>query len=323
MTIANRKFGIEIECIGANKQHVVTALNEIGVRCDDLTGNSYSTYHATHPSWKIVLDGSVHGGWEIVSPILVGEEGIEQVRKVAKTLVAKNATVNKNCGLHVHVDAHGLSIKSIVNVARRYAKFETEINNFMPVARRSNQYCRAINASDLDYIESRGISYLGGLDRYQKVNLSAYARHGTVEFRQHSGTVNGEKMENWIRFCVAFVEASIINEPAVAEVNSSATPSAPVAELNVMDLNIMDCAEMLLRAEEPGIQNPRESSIINNCRDWINRTIQRGWDYSTLLQQSRYDSCRTAVTSFIESERARIAAERAVSVTTPAPVPAF
>ena len=37
-------------------------------------------------------------------------------------------------------------------------------------------------------------------DRYHKVNFEAYSRHRTVEFRQHSGTTNFTKMENWIRF---------------------------------------------------------------------------------------------------------------------------
>ena len=39
-----------------------------------------------------------------------------------------------------------------------------------------------------------------GSDRYYKVNLEAYSRHRTVEFRQHSGTINFAKMEKWIRF---------------------------------------------------------------------------------------------------------------------------
>ena len=33
-----------------------------------------------------------------------------------------------------------------------------------------------------------------------KVNLEAYSRHRTVEFRQHSGTINFTKIENWVRF---------------------------------------------------------------------------------------------------------------------------
>ena len=37
-------------------------------------------------------------------------------------------------------------------------------------------------------------------DRSHKVNLEAYSRHKTVEFRQHSGTTNFTKMRNWVLF---------------------------------------------------------------------------------------------------------------------------
>ena len=37
-------------------------------------------------------------------------------------------------------------------------------------------------------------------NRYHKVNLEAYSRHKTVEFRQHSGTTNFTKMRNWVLF---------------------------------------------------------------------------------------------------------------------------
>jgi hypothetical protein len=51
-----------------------------------------------------------------------------------------------------------------------------------------------------------GYMYQGG--RYNKVNLCAFLRHGTIEFRQHSGTMNVDKVINWIVFCVNFVETS-------------------------------------------------------------------------------------------------------------------
>jgi hypothetical protein len=45
-------------------------------------------------------------------------------------------------------------------------------------------------------------------ERYYKLNLCAFIRHGTVEFRQHAGTVDYRKMNHWIAFCVQFVEDS-------------------------------------------------------------------------------------------------------------------
>jgi hypothetical protein len=45
-------------------------------------------------------------------------------------------------------------------------------------------------------------------DRYQKLNLESLERHGTIEFRQHSGTVDAEKAVNWVRLCTAFIETT-------------------------------------------------------------------------------------------------------------------
>jgi hypothetical protein len=42
--------------------------------------------------------------------------------------------------------------------------------------------------------------------RYLKLNLAAYRRHGTVEFRQHAGTTNATKIWHWVVLTQAMVE---------------------------------------------------------------------------------------------------------------------
>lgn len=45
-------------------------------------------------------------------------------------------------------------------------------------------------------------------DRYRAVNLHAFPRHGTVEFRQHHGSLSGDKVTAWVTFVLEFVERS-------------------------------------------------------------------------------------------------------------------
>lgn len=45
-------------------------------------------------------------------------------------------------------------------------------------------------------------------DRYRAVNLHAFNRHGTIEFRQHHGALKAEKVAAWITFVLEFVERS-------------------------------------------------------------------------------------------------------------------
>jgi hypothetical protein len=45
-------------------------------------------------------------------------------------------------------------------------------------------------------------------DRGNKVNFCAVWDHGTIEFRQHHGSVDGTEIANWVQFVVNFVETS-------------------------------------------------------------------------------------------------------------------
>lgn len=207
-----RKFGIEIELVGTTEEAAKQKFIEYGIPVDLQRYN-----HVTATSWKIVPDGSLTpGGFEVVSPILEGEAGIAEVRKVAKLLVEAGAKVDNSCGFHVHVNARDLSVDSIVNTAARYNKFEDDINKFMPKSRHESRWCRPVseifNCYDIPYLLRQGTRVFGSINRYHKINLAAYARHGTIEFRQHAGTVNATKMEQWVRFCLEFVDASVVAE---------------------------------------------------------------------------------------------------------------
>lgn len=212
---SNRFFGIEIECKGVTQQAACAAITAAGVQCRI---ENYG--HSTPSMWKIVSDASVYAGFEIVSPKLSGNEGLEQVRKVAAALNGIGASVERDCGFHVHVDASGLNAPTLYNLVHRYFQHEAEIDSFMPRSRRSsnNRYCRSTGEllrmirrpeagmqirDFVQNLDSRD-------DRYFKVNIAAFLRHGTIEFRQHSGTTMANKMIPWIIFCVNFVETSFV-----------------------------------------------------------------------------------------------------------------
>jgi len=188
---------------------------------DALVANNISAYdagytHARSASWKIVSDGSVQNGFEVVSPVLEGEDGIAMVRFVASLIELVGGTVNQSCGLHVHVDAAGLSVSDVKTIIRRYAFHEEAIDAVMPPSRRNNAsaYCRSVKDSVASAVVRSTASNLSTLamaqmGRYFKVNLQALRVHGTIEFRQHSGTTDATKIENWVRFLLAFVDRSV------------------------------------------------------------------------------------------------------------------
>jgi len=159
-------------------------------------------HHRTHlRTWKVVSDSSVSGrdtecSAEVVSPVLSGEDGIEDLRAVLQASRIYGANINETCGLHVHIGLDpALSDEEKARVKRRtwgwYAAYETAIDALHP-GRDNYTYCRA-----LGNLVPRGGS------RYVKVNIET--SYGTVEFRHSGGSLYFSEIEPWIRFCDAVV----------------------------------------------------------------------------------------------------------------------
>lgn len=77
----------------------------------------------------------------------------------------------------------------------------------------NNTYCSSLkkhNEIEQKIDGCRTVSNIAQLygSRYYKVNANSFSVHNTVEFRQHSGTIEIERMENWIRFLDALVKYS-------------------------------------------------------------------------------------------------------------------
>lgn len=205
----NKKFGIEIEAHGATRSKVLMAIRAAGISIED---ESYN--HTTRGWWKIVSDSSISGenGFEIVSPILEGEAGLEQLRKVCEALTSVRAKINKSCGTHVHFDAAGMGIGEVKNLMLNYAAYENHIDSFLPNSRRgnNNEYCKSLRNDRAKIETANSISGLATAigTRYRKINLQSFIRHGSIEFRQHSGTTEFEKIKNWVLFLHNLVDYS-------------------------------------------------------------------------------------------------------------------
>lgn len=213
----NRKFGVEIEAYNVTRENLLAALSRNGVAC---VSEGYN--HTTRSTWKIVGDGSLSGTntFELVSPILQGEAGIQELEKVCKALEECNAKVNKSCGLHIHFDGSAFNLDAWKRIYINYSRLEGIIDSFMPTSRRANNnyYCKSLTS--VTNLESRirqasnlnEISSVFGGNRYFKVNPTSYSRHNTVEFRQHSGTVEFKKIKHWVKFLNDLVTISETRE---------------------------------------------------------------------------------------------------------------
>lgn len=122
------------------------------------------------------------------------------------------------------------------NVLRRYAAHEAEIDAFMPKSRRGNEnrYCQSLTRYVGRLDEASTVRAVASClpSRYMKVNLESISRHGTIEFRQHSGTVNAAKIANWVRFLAAFIDQCKLGHAQIAsEIPSLSGVQAKLASM--------------------------------------------------------------------------------------------
>lgn len=206
---STRKFGIEIEFVGATNRAVEREMRALGL---DVAVEGYN--HQTRAHWKIVTDASVAGGYELVSPPLSGRDGFDQVKKACQALAAAGARVDRQCGLHVHHEIRDLTAAQIKALVRGWASSQVAIDGLVAASRRNGRWAAHFTGRDLDHMErladdattSAIGSHVGYVDRYRALNLNGFPRYGTVELRQHQGTTNAKKIVAWIHFGQAMIK---------------------------------------------------------------------------------------------------------------------
>ena len=248
-------FGPEFEAFpkrgisnSESQQLIRDGLRAAGYRCTIYS----SSVHTTTPHWKIVPDGSVHGGFELVAPILKGAAGIREMKAVLNIANEFSECRGSSTGMHVHFGVfdkrtfnrsgnlvwsdmsstqqqtclRSRQVKRMqVRLNNTMARFKSVIDFTVSASRRirngphragchcrqcmcgGNEHVHITERNGLEFINSRRFaaqgpatgSRFGG--RYMKVNFHSLSRHGTVEFRQHQGTMNPVKAEKWIKLC--------------------------------------------------------------------------------------------------------------------------
>lgn len=213
-------FGVEIEC-NVNRGAIRAAAETTGMHYE-YQGYNHNDGHAY---FKFVTDGSVHGSdpIECVSPVLKGANGKVALRNALHTLNQAGASVNRSCGLHVHIGASDLTPEQYANVFANYYHLEALIDSFMANSRRryNNQYCRSVrDHNELQNCHSiEDVRTVLHRDRYHKINPMSYDRHKTIEFRQHQGSTDYRKISHWVSFCGKLVKWSKKNR-LIADITS-------------------------------------------------------------------------------------------------------
>ena len=272
-----RKFGIELEGIGMSQCEVADLLRANGIPCHN-EGYTHDVMRKWKVVWDQTLQRSASSSFELVSPPLEGEAGIAEVERVVKLVNNAGAGVNRDCGIHVHVDMNNAKPRHIANVYNRYRDFEEVIDAFMPVSRRGNNNTMIYSLKDSAKLAPRSTARATvqqRSNRYCKVNLKSFITYGTMEFRHHSGSFNVSKVTSWIKFLLQFVDASEVEAPGSAQ--HPGLPPKLQAVVDYIDSNAPRNAAALAQ----GI-----GSTADSVYTMISMLRARGWNISKF--QGRY-----------------------------------
>ena len=138
---------------------------------------------------------------EVVLSYLAGHE--DDVRAFCKCLKGR-AYVNWSCGTHFHLDMRHMDQEKVTEYGNRLARAVPALRLLLPRDRRESKFCKTvINTTETKCIKCSKLSCDCHVQphKYAFVNLAAYNKHKTIEVRGHSGTINAEKILNWIKLC--------------------------------------------------------------------------------------------------------------------------
>lgn len=202
--LSDLTFGVELEFVADPSRYddfinaMVTEFGNDRFMAPMCYGRSSST------KWSLQTDSSVRStssrgnqrGYELTSPILKFDNSSkEELMKVLHIITSVfNGVVNRTCGTHIHVgnftrivNNYGFREKAL-NFQRNYGAFEEKVfDRLVSPSRKgnNNHYCKTCKDSDLS-------------DRYHKINTQNLFGFGTLENRQHQGTLEIKKIWSWM-----------------------------------------------------------------------------------------------------------------------------
>lgn len=197
---SERKFGIEIEFTG-----VSAGRGDYGVQ--------QLLRDAGFPEWAngdIHVDGS---GVEVPSPVLCGAAGIKEMKAVLALLTDNGGSVTRADGLHVHHDAPEFvrNKEATLRLLKSWKENQPFIHTLVDdyrVTGWGRGWCKPWDDHMIARLESAWKStYPPYWDRYFSLNVASLNSHGTIEIRLHEGTLDGDKIEAWIRFGQYFLDS--------------------------------------------------------------------------------------------------------------------
>jgi hypothetical protein len=234
--IAKRNFGIELE-VG---NEVPLSLIRETIACNSYVPVKSSYYRATlnNNYWEVKHDGSCgrsvdkfginEGGYEVTTFKAQSVRDLLHICQIGRKIKQIGCSVNKNCGLHVHIDVSDFDTTQLGVLIGYWLCIEKIIMQAVPNSRKNNKFCVPLSTLRPKFnIELTSPTQVwmhykpysaklhDNFDRRCAMNLVNYYRsmhiknfkRPTIEFRFPEGTLVSKTIKNWTRIFINFVNS--------------------------------------------------------------------------------------------------------------------
>ena len=199
------KHGFEKEIVGKRLTSFVCVKEDGSIDTDDDEGEDQPCGRCFECRHGERYDCSNPDGGQQTAEIVVTflDDGKYKVLKQVCSLIRKyKGKVNDSCGLHVHFDMRDKTAKEAQLVGMKLALYIDALKRILPESRRDSSYCDL----DINSIEDDEDN------RYAFINLVSYHKHKTIEIRAHQGTVDFQKIKNWIQILKTLMKSKTASE---------------------------------------------------------------------------------------------------------------
>lgn len=202
--MTNRAFGVEIEC---------GFIGELGP-----PEVSHRLERAKLHGWSVGYDGTYV---EARTPILVGEEGLATLKAGMDLFLHMDGYCTDQDGLHVHHNAPEFvsDMSAIVRLVRSWHANQYVIDAMVDPSRVGNyDSCPPWSEEEIDDLVNE--QTIADFSR-NSLNIASLAGKGTIEIRQHEGTLDYDEAEAWILFGQTFIEDVLASHTPTPELGST------------------------------------------------------------------------------------------------------
>jgi hypothetical protein len=242
-------------------------------------------------NWNVKYDSSCgtndgFSGLEVVSTICSTTQDLENVKKVCNILKDVGCKVNQRCGLHVHLGIRCFSEEQHYRMLNFFLRHEDAFF-FLEPSRKDSRYCGPIS-QDIKEKFMRGIrvdgtvptlSYDWGDHRYTWMNGCAFRRHGTLEFRLMSGSLNEDDILNWVWFLLTCASKALRTLPSSNQENSVFLAADKLLQESEYDISnsLKPLADKARKWAKDRLNKWQENISVDQIRDERRRRLRAAW----------------------------------------------